>query len=56
MAKQETLAIRLDAETKQTITHLSKSLGFSQGEFISLLILKIKDNKELLNSLRPVIK
>lgn len=56
MAKNETLAVRIEPEVKQIISDLSEKLGFSNGELITRLILKVKDDKELLNSLRPTIK
>jgi uncharacterized protein (DUF1778 family) len=53
--KDQNLTIRISKADKELIAELSKKLGYSVSDFITNLVKSVKDNKEVLNNVRPKI-
>lgn len=54
--KDKTLAIRVSSEDKELIESLACKTEFSVGEFVARVINAVKDNKEILSSLRKPLE
>lgn len=53
--KDQNLTIRISKTDKELIAELAEKLGYSVSDFIIYLVRSVKDNKEVLNNIRPKI-